>query len=113
MNYRRNARLTVHSRERLEKTGGEQGCTKQSAALCFHVPAGGGRFIKSDLPEWACARSCQNSDGREVKLDYWHQDCYFHRPDANLKLNIPASRAGLNRNNLLSLHIWCGFGSSV
>jgi transposase len=39
MDYHQNARLTVHSRELLARMVVEQGCTKQSAALCFHVTA--------------------------------------------------------------------------
>jgi hypothetical protein len=39
MDYHQNARLTVHSRELLAKLVVEQGCTNQSAALCFHVTA--------------------------------------------------------------------------
>ncbi|MGD0294826.1 MAG: integrase core domain-containing protein, partial [Terracidiphilus sp.] len=42
---------------------------------------------------------------REEQLEYWLHDYNFHRPHASLKLQTPASRAGLNRNNLLSLHI--------
>jgi len=37
-----------------------------------------------------------------VHIEYYN----FHRPHASLKLNTPASRARLNRNNLSSLHIW-------
>lgn len=45
----------------------------------------------------------QNSDQRTEQLDPWLHD-NFHRPRASLNLNTPASRAGINRNNLLSLH---------
>ena len=62
------------------------------------------RFIQTALREWAYARSYQNSNEREEQLEYWLHDYNFHRPHAGLKLNTPASRAGLNRNNLLSLH---------
>ena len=62
------------------------------------------RFIQTALREWAYARSYQNSAEREEQLEYWLHDYNFHRPHASLKLNTPASRAGLNRNNLLSLH---------
>jgi transposase len=34
----------------------------------------------------------------------WLHDYNFHRPHASLNFNTPASRSGLNRNNLLSLH---------
>jgi transposase InsO family protein len=63
------------------------------------------RFIQTALREWAYARSYQNSAEREEQLDLWMHDYNFHRPHASLSLNTPASRAGLNRNNLLSLHI--------
>jgi transposase InsO family protein len=63
------------------------------------------RFIQTGLREWAYARSYQHSAEREEQLDLWLHDYNFHRPHASLKLNTPASRAGLNRNNLLSLHI--------
>ena len=64
------------------------------------------RVIQTALREWAYARSCQNSDERLGQLEPWLQDYNFDRPHSSLKLNTPPSRAGLNRNNLLSLHIW-------
>ena len=63
------------------------------------------RFIQTALREWAYARTYQHSEEREQQLDLWLHDYNFHRPHASLNLNTPASRAGLNRNNLLSLHI--------
>ena len=62
------------------------------------------RFIQTALREWAYARTYQNSTEREQELDPWLHDYNFHRPHASLNLNPPASRSGLNRNNLLSLH---------
>jgi transposase InsO family protein len=62
------------------------------------------RFIKTTLNEWAYARTYQNSDQRQAQLDPWLHDYNFHRHHASLNHNTPASRAGLNRNNLLSLH---------
>lgn len=62
------------------------------------------RFIQTALREWAYARSYQNSEQRLLQLDPWLHDYNFHRPHAGLKLHTPASRARLNRNNLLSLH---------
>lgn len=62
------------------------------------------RFIQTALREWAYARSYQNSEERLCQLDPWLHDYNFHRPHASLKLNTPASRSGLNRNNLMSLH---------
>ncbi len=63
------------------------------------------RFIQTALREWAYARSYQHSQEREEQLELWLHDYNFHRPHASLNLNTPASRSGLNRNNLLSLHI--------
>jgi len=63
------------------------------------------RFIQTALREWAYARSYRHSLEREQQLDFWLHDYNFHRPHASLNLNPPASRSGLNRNNLLRLHI--------
>ena len=63
------------------------------------------RFLQTALREWAYARSYQNSAERTEQLDAWIHDYNFHRPHASLNHNTPASRAGLNRNNLLRLHI--------
>jgi transposase InsO family protein len=62
------------------------------------------RFIQTCLREWAYARSYRNSDQRAEQLDQWLHDYNFHRPHSGIKLQTPASRARLNRNNLLSLH---------
>jgi len=62
------------------------------------------RFIQTALKEWAYARTYQNSAERLEQLDPWLHEYNFHRPHASLNLNTPASRSGLNRNNLLSLH---------
>jgi transposase InsO family protein len=62
------------------------------------------RFIQTALREWAYARTYQNSDERAQQLNLWLHDYNFHRPHASLKLNTPASRAALERNNLLRLH---------
>ena len=62
------------------------------------------RFIQTALREWAYARTYQNSPQRTEQLDPWLHDYNFHRPHSSLTLKPPASRAGLNRNNLLSLH---------
>ncbi len=62
------------------------------------------RFIQTALREWAYARTYQNSQERHQQLDPWLHDYNFHRQHASLNYNTPASRAGLNRNNLLSLH---------
>jgi transposase InsO family protein len=62
------------------------------------------RFIQTALREWAYARTYQNSLERQQQLDHWLHDYNFHRQHASLNHNTPASRAGLKRNNLLSLH---------
>jgi transposase InsO family protein len=64
------------------------------------------RFIQTALREWAYARTYQNSTERLQELEPWLHVYNFHRPHASLNLKSPASRAVLNRNNLLSLHIW-------
>jgi hypothetical protein len=67
------------------------------------------RFIQTALREWAYARTYQNSAEREQQLHLWLHDYNFHRPHASLKLNTPASRAALERNNLLTLHTYSLF----
>ena len=62
------------------------------------------RFIQTALREWAYARSYQNSDLRTRELDAWLHQYNWHRPHASLDLSPPISRAGLDRNNLLTLH---------
>jgi len=62
------------------------------------------RFIQTMLREWAYARSYNNSAERNAQLDPWLHDYNFHRQHGSLNHNTPASRADLNRNNLLSLH---------
>ena len=62
------------------------------------------RFIQTAIREWAYARTYQNSLERQDQLGPWLHDYNFHRQHASLNHNTPASRAGLNRNNLLSLH---------
>ena len=63
------------------------------------------RYIQTTLREWAYARTYQNSEERQQQLAPWIHDYNFHRQHASLNHNTPASRAGLNRNNLLRLHI--------
>jgi transposase InsO family protein len=62
------------------------------------------RFIQTALREWAYARTYQNSMERQQQLEPWLHDYNFHRPHASLNHNTPASRAALNRNNLVRLH---------
>jgi transposase InsO family protein len=62
------------------------------------------RFIQTAINEWAYARTYQNSLERQDQLDPWLHDYNFHRQHASLNHNTPASRAGLNENNLMRLH---------
>ncbi len=62
------------------------------------------RFIQTAINEWAYARTYQNSAERELHLMPWIHEYNWHRPHASLALQAPISRAGLDRNNLLSLH---------
>ncbi len=62
------------------------------------------RFIKTALNEWAYARTYQNSVQRQKQLHPWLHEYNWHRPHASLNHNTPISRAGLDRNNLLTLH---------
>ena len=62
------------------------------------------RFIRTALQEWAYARTYQNSDERCAQLLPWIHEYNWHRPHASLCNNSPISRAGLDQNNLLTLH---------
>ena len=62
------------------------------------------RFIQTALREWAYARTYQNSAHREQHLAPWIHQYNWHRPHASLGLSPPICRAGLDQNNLLSLH---------
>ena len=62
------------------------------------------RYLQTALREWAYARTYNTSAERTAQLEPWLHDYNFHRPHASLNLKPPASRAGLIRNNLLSLH---------
>jgi len=62
------------------------------------------RFIRTALQEWAYVRTYQNSQERESSLMPWLHEYNWHRPHAGINLNTPISRAGLDRNNLLTLH---------
>jgi transposase InsO family protein len=63
------------------------------------------RFIQSSLREWAYARAYQNSGQRARELPHWLHHYNWHRPHAGIKGNPPVSRAGLDVNNLVRLHI--------
>jgi len=62
------------------------------------------RFIRTALQEWAYARTYQNSEQRLAALMPWLHEYNWHRPHTSLNHNSPISRAGLDRNNLLTLH---------
>ena len=63
------------------------------------------RFIQTALREWAYARAYHCSDHRNRDLLPWRHQYNWHRPHAGIGLAAPISRSGLDRNNLLSLHI--------
>ena len=63
------------------------------------------RFIQTALREWAYARQYQNSDERSQELRPWLHQYNWHRPHASLDHAPPISRAGIDLNNLLRLHI--------
>ena len=62
------------------------------------------RFIQTALREWAYARTYQHSAERASQLHPWLHEYNWHRPHASLNQNTPISRAGFDRNNLLTLH---------
>lgn len=62
------------------------------------------RFIQTALREWAYARAYRRSDHRIRALPHWLHGHNWHRPHASLAGQPPASRLGLDRNNLLRLH---------
>ena len=63
------------------------------------------RFIQTMLREWAYATEFHNSDQRKEDLPKWQHRYNWHRPHASLNRQTPISRLGLNRDNLLKLHI--------
>jgi transposase InsO family protein len=62
------------------------------------------RFIRTALDEWAYAQTYQNSEQRNSQLHRWLHQYNWHRPHASLANNTPISRAGLQWNNLLTIH---------
>lgn len=62
------------------------------------------RFIQTALREWAYGRSYQNSKQRADNLPDWIHQYNWHRPHGSLGASPPISRAGLDRNNLLTHH---------
>lgn len=63
------------------------------------------RFIQSSLREWAYAKAYDNSEQRAHELKNWLHHYNWHRPHAGIKLKTPISRAGLDLNNVMRLHI--------
>src|SRR5439155_12886904 len=62
------------------------------------------RFIQTALREWAYGRAYDNSGLRAAELSTWLHQYNRRRPHASLDHAPPISRAGLDRNNLLSHH---------
>ncbi len=63
------------------------------------------RFIQTCLREWAYARAYHHSYQRRDALPSWLHGYNWHRPHMSLAAQPPITRLGLNRNNLLRLHI--------
>ncbi|MGO7817784.1 integrase core domain-containing protein, partial [Rhizobium ruizarguesonis] len=57
------------------------------------------------LREWAYACAYPSSEHRKAHLPSWTHMYNWHRPHGSLKSKTPISRLGLNRDNLLSIHI--------
>jgi len=64
------------------------------------------RFIQTALREWAYACAYDSSQQRTNMLPKWLHAYNWHRPHASLNQQTPISRAGLDRNNLLSHHTY-------
>jgi transposase InsO family protein len=62
------------------------------------------RFIRTALEEWAYVRTYQNSEQRRHQLRSWLHEYNWHRPHTSLSHQPPITRAGLIRNDLLTLH---------
>jgi len=63
------------------------------------------RFIQTALREWAYAQAYPSSDHRAAELPTWLHRYNWHRPHGGIKSQTPISRLGLDRDNLLKLHI--------
>ena len=63
------------------------------------------RFIQTALREWPYAHIYQNSDHRAHALLSFNHQYNWHRPHASLQQKTPITRARLDVNNLLRLHI--------
>lgn len=62
------------------------------------------RFIRTALEEWAYANTSQNSQERNCQLEPWPHQYNWHKPHSSMANKTPISRAGLDRNNLLTIH---------
>jgi transposase InsO family protein len=63
------------------------------------------RFIQTLLREWAYAKAYECSADRTAHLGPWLHHYNWHRPHGSLDRKSPASRLGLDKHNLLRLHI--------
>lgn len=63
------------------------------------------RFIQTSLREWAYAQAYNSSQERTAELIRWLHRYNWHRPHGSLGSKPPISRLGLERDNLLRLHI--------
>jgi transposase InsO family protein len=63
------------------------------------------RFIQTLLREWAYAYRYPSSDVRAAELEPWMQHYNFHRPHSATGHKPPASRLGLEVNNVLRNYI--------
>jgi transposase InsO family protein len=62
------------------------------------------RFIQTALREWAYSTAYNSSEERACHLPHWLHRYNWHRPHGSLSGQVPVSRLGLSRNNLLRLH---------
>ena len=62
------------------------------------------RFIQSALREWAYARAYRHSMQRAHNLSNWLHHYNWHRPHAGIAGNVPISRLGLSKDNVMRLH---------
>ena len=62
------------------------------------------RFIQTALREWAYAQAYPSSAHRAAQLPTWLHRYNWHRPHGGIKSKTPASRLGLDQDNLLRLH---------
>ncbi len=63
------------------------------------------RFIKTAINEWAYAMAYQTSQQRAEHLPAWTHMYNWHRPHGGIKNQTPISVLGIDRDNLLRLHI--------